>query len=82
MKTLKRLGAGVVLVLILGAATLAGETSTPPCPDPGETSTPPCTVAQPTDDSTATGGTTSTATPDSVDIVSIGEIVFDMLMLY
>ena len=82
MKTLKRLGAGVVLVLILGTATLAGETSTPPCPDPGETSTPPCTVAQPTDDSTATDATTSTSTSDSVDIVSIGEIVFGMLTLY
>ena len=76
MKTLKRLGAGVVLVLVLGAAAFAN------CPVPGETSTPPCTVAQPTDDSTATGETSSTPTADSVDIVSIGEILFDMLTLY
>ncbi len=77
MKTLKRLGAGVVLVLVLGAAAFAN------CPAPGETSTPPCTaVAQPTDDSTATGETSSTPTADSVDIVSIGEILFAMLTLY
>ena len=76
MKTLKRLGAGVVLVLVLGAAAFAN------CPAPGETSTPPCTVAQPMDDSMATGETSSTPTPDSVDIVPIGEILFDMLTLY
>ncbi len=75
MKTLKRLGAGVVLVLVLGAAAFAN------CPAPGETSTPPCSVAQPTYDSTATGETSSTPTADSVDIVSIGEILFEMLTL-
>jgi hypothetical protein len=78
MNTLK----SIVLVLVLSAATFAGETSTPPCAVPGETSTPPCTVAQPTDDSIATGGTTSTPTPDTIDIESIGEIVFGMLTLY
>jgi hypothetical protein len=72
MKTLK----STVLVLVLAAAAFAG------CPAPGETSTPPCTVAQPTGDSTAIGETSSTPTADSVDIVSIGEILFDMLTLY
>ena len=78
MKTLK----SIVLVLVLATAAFAGETSTPPCAAPGETSTPPCTVAQQTDDSTATDATTSTSTSDSVDIVSIGEIVLGMLTLY
>ena len=48
MKNLKRLGATLALMFLLGMTALAGETNAPPCPppEPGETSSPPCTGGQ------------------------------------
>ena len=47
MKKLRKLGAAIVLTLLLTLSAFAGETPTPPCgaPEPGQTSTPPCAVA-------------------------------------
>lgn len=51
MKTLQKLASVLVLTLMLGLPSFAGETHTPPCapPDPGETHTPPCQPAAPGD---------------------------------
>ena len=47
MKNPKRLGAAVVLTLVLGLSASGGEILTPPCaaPEPGEILTPPCAAA-------------------------------------
>ena len=59
MKNLRKLGAAVVLTVVLALSAFAGETQTPPCA-PGEIQTPPCAAAvvdldTPTGDSTAPG---------------------------
>ncbi len=53
MKTLKRLTLAVSLAFVLSASAFAGETNTPPCPEPipGETNTPPCSGVMLGDDS-------------------------------
>ena len=47
MQDLKRLGAAVVLTLMLGLSAAAGEMNAPPCapPAPGIIDTPPCSAA-------------------------------------
>jgi hypothetical protein len=47
MKELKKLGAAVLLTVVLVMPVLAGQIETPPCtpPEPGQTSTPPCSAA-------------------------------------
>jgi hypothetical protein len=49
MKNLRRLGAALALMLVLGLSAFAGDTATPPCA-PGDTATPPCTNAPATAD--------------------------------
>jgi hypothetical protein len=46
MKNLRKLSAVVVLTFALALSAFAGETATPPCPDPapGQTETPPCAL--------------------------------------
>jgi hypothetical protein len=46
MNNLRRLGLAISLAGALAGTTLAGQTSTTPCPNPGETSTPPCSSQQ------------------------------------
>lgn len=84
MKVLRKLGATVVLTLILGLPVVAGEILTPLCapPEPGQTSTPPCEAA-PGDmnsevTSTASGyiGTPTLANNDT----SLGDIATDALL--
>jgi len=61
MKNLRKLGAAVVLTVVLALSAFAGETQTPPCStEPGQTSTPPCAsvvvdLDTPTGESTAPG---------------------------
>jgi hypothetical protein len=62
MKNLRKLGAAVVLTLVLGFSAFAGEVLIPPCapPDPGEVLIPPCASTQMSpDDSMAPGKTPS-----------------------
>jgi len=46
MKTVRKLGPAIVLVMVFASHALAGQTETPPCgpPEPGQTSTPPCVL--------------------------------------
>lgn len=82
METLKRLGAGFVLMLVLSMVALAGETNAPPCA-PGETNAPPCSASQPTTDNSTTPAQTETPpASNAIDVVSISEIVCDMLMVF
>ena len=82
MNTLRRRCAGVVLMLAFSMVAVAGETNAPPCAS-GETNAPPCTMSQPaTSDSTDPGQTNNPPASDSVDVVSISEVVYDMLMVF
>jgi len=60
MKTLKRVGAAVVLTGVLAMTAFAGDVLTPPCspPEPGDVLTPPCAAA-PGDMSTSTVASTT-----------------------
>lgn len=60
MTQLRRLTLVIGMTTVLAGTALAGETSSPPCPNPGETSSPPCSMAQPVDD--GLDETTSVAT--------------------
>lgn len=44
MKHVKKLALALTFALVFAGSALAGETNTPPCPQPlpGETNTPPC----------------------------------------
>jgi hypothetical protein len=75
MKKIRTLFATVMLALVIAGSALAGETQTPPCA-PGETQTPPC--ASYAEGSTDLGETSSP--PQSVDIVSLGELALDLLL--
>jgi len=46
MNKLRRLFLALSLSVILSGTGFAGETSSPPCPNPGETSSPPCSSGQ------------------------------------
>jgi len=46
MNSLRRLTLAVCLAIATAGAVFAGETNTPPCPNPGESSTPPRTSTQ------------------------------------
>lgn len=73
MKRLTRLTATIALTFALALTAIAGETLTPPCPQPvpGEVLTPPCAVAQNTNDGeSATEQTVSTAAESSNDFLS------------
>jgi len=85
MKSLRKLGAAVVLTGVLALSAFAGQIPTPPCapPDPGETSTPPCASAigdmgTPAEASTTPGamGTPTLASNEK----SFTEIAADVLL--
>jgi hypothetical protein len=44
MKNFRRLSLALAMTVAFAVPALAGETQSPPCPDPGEMSTPPCTA--------------------------------------
>lgn len=69
MKNLKGLGLTIALSLVLASSALAGEVSSPPCPqpDPGEVSSPPCSTAQESADDPTPG---QTSTPPSASVVT------------
>lgn len=80
MKNLRKLGAAVVLTVVLALSAFAGETQTPPCapPEPGQTETPPCATAvvdmdTPTGESAAPGDMGNGGT-------SLTEIAADVLL--
>jgi len=81
MKTLRRLGAAVVLTFVLGFSAFAGEVLTPPCapPDPGEVLTPPCASAQMTPDDSVAPGETPTPPPSSVRTDFWADVTIDLL---
>lgn len=72
MHNLKRLGSALTLVLVLACATVAGETSAPPCA-PGETSAPPCALNMASADPTALGETHTPPASESFDFLSLAE---------
>ncbi len=78
MKNLKRLATAVVLTLVLGLTTFAGETLTPPCapPEPGETLTPPCASGTVAPGAPATPGTPFS---NAVDMSSVAEIALTVM---
>lgn len=80
MTNLKKLGAAVVLLFVLGLTAFAD------CPVPGTIQAPPCTSAAQSipDDSTAPGimnGPPVSEAP-SVELASIAEIALNALMLF
>jgi len=82
MTNLKKLGAAVVLVLALTIVAYAD------CPAPGISNGPPCvSVAQPAPDDLTPPGQTdgppaASASAEVVDLVSVTEIVLDVLSLF
>src|SRR5207247_10028825 len=69
MKHIKKLTLALTLALMFAGSTFAGETGTPPCPQPlpGETGTPPCDGGSATSDpSTSTFTAAATNVPDEV----------------
>ena len=69
MKQIKNFALAMSLALVFAGSTFAGETSTPPCPQPlpGETSTPPCDGGSAVSDST-TSTLTGAATNTTADV--------------
>jgi hypothetical protein len=83
MKSLKRLGATVVLTSALALSTLAGEIPTPPCvaPQPGQIETPPCAAA-PGDMGTPTGASTPPGDVTLANETSFSEISANVLLTF
>ncbi len=82
MQKLRKLGATVVVTFVLALSAFAGETLTPPCPDPapGQTSTPPCSAATGDMD---TPGVTQAAANDGTSFTEIAtDVVLNILSLY
>jgi len=75
MKNIRTLFATLTLTLILTGSALAGETQTPPC-IPGETQTPPCSSHA----IASTDPSETSAPPQSVDLVSLGELALELLL--
>lgn len=78
MKNLKRLGAGIVLLVIVAMTSFAQDT--PPCANPGETHSPPCAAAYMTPiDDEATGETNAPPASDAEVSPSVAEVAIDLL---
>jgi len=75
MKTLKSLGAAIVLTFVFAIAAFAD--CLPPAP--GEISNPPCVAAQTTPDDPAVLGETSTP-PNTEDVFTISEVAVGLLL--
>jgi len=78
MKQIKKLALALTFAVVFAGSTFAGETSTPPCPQPvpGETSTPPCDGGSTTSDSgDSSTSTLAEAAPTVVDDVSYEVLV-------
>ncbi len=78
MSYLKRLGAAVVVTLVVAVAASAD------CPVPGIMNGPPCVSAAQTapDDPTAPGIMQGPPASNSVDLISIAEIALNSLLLF
>jgi len=75
MKTLKRLGAVLVVTFVLAFAAFAD------CPLPGEMSTPPCTGAQITpDDPVASAELGESSTSSTPNVIEISVTTLDVLL--
>ena len=79
MKNLKRLGAAVVLTLVLGLSTFAGDVETPPCAAPGDVETPPCATQPVANASTATSEATMLPFSSAPDTYSFGDVALNAL---
>ena len=80
MKSLRKLGAAVVLVCALGLSTFAGDIQTPPCPVPGEIETPPCKATQTTpDDGVAPGEMSAPPAANAGAGYSVTQVALDLL---
>ncbi len=75
MKTLKSLGAAIVLTFAFAFAVFAD--CVPPAP--GEMNSPPCVAVQITPDDPAVPGETSTP-PNTEDVFTISEAAVDLLL--
>jgi hypothetical protein len=84
MNTIRRLGAAVVLTLVLGLSVFAGEISTPPCapPDPGEISTPPCVTQMASDLPTTLGQIPTLPASNPIDMPSVAALAMDLMLLF
>ena len=74
MKPIKHFALALALAVVFAGSTFAGETSTPPCPQPlpGETSTPPCDGGSAVSDSSTSnfaGAATNVADDVSSEVI-------------
>jgi len=84
MKKLRKLGAAVLLTVVLILPVFAGQIDTPPCtpPEPGQTSTPPCSSApgdMETPTLTSTSGDLGASTVAN-DEMSFSKIAADLFL--
>ncbi len=82
---MKKLALALTLALTFAGSTFAGETSTPPCPQPvpGETSTPPCDGSSTIGDSnTTTLGESLATVADDVTVEVFVSAVDTVFMLF
>jgi len=85
MTNLKKLGAAVVLTVVLSLSAFAGDMNSPPCtpPEPGQIPTMPCAAAQPApDDPTAPGETHAPPASYTLDILSVVDAAMNLLLLF
>ena len=82
MKKLQKLGAAVVLTLVLSLSAFAGETPTPPCVNPalGQMETPPCYAAAGDTNGPRVASTPSGDTSVANDGTSFTEIATDVVL--
>ena len=75
MKTLKRIGAAIALMLVFAFAALAE------CPVPGEMSAPPCTAAQVTpDDPVGSAEPSESSISSASNVIEISVTTLDVLL--
>ena len=74
MKTLKRLGAVLVVMFVLALAAFAD------CPRPGEVDTPPCSGAQITPDDPVASAEPNASSASSSGVVEISVTTLDVLL--
>ena len=80
MNKLRKLTLPLVVICLLTARAIAGETSSPPCPDLGETSSPPCSVTQFVGDDSATQNQAASLASGTTSDYSINDATVDVLL--
>jgi hypothetical protein len=84
MRNLKRLGAAIALMFVLGLSAFAGVMETPPCapPDPGIMETPPCVGRTSSDGSTVPGQTETPPALSAIDTPAVAVMAMNLLLLF